>query len=72
MIGLAVGLPMLIGGLAVGARATWRYAVFLLCSRRLPFSLGLFLDWAVTAGLIRYSGPAYQYCHRELQHWLRQ
>ncbi|MER5411010.1 hypothetical protein [Streptomyces sp. NPDC002769] len=47
--------------------------MFLLCSRRrLPFRLGLFLDWTVTAGLMRYSGPAYQYRHRELQHWLRQ
>jgi hypothetical protein len=76
--GLTVGL---VGGLTVGlafgflsgGRAAWRYAVFLLCSRRrLPFRLGLFLDWAVTAGLMRYSGPAYQYRHRELQHWLRQ
>jgi hypothetical protein len=36
------------------------------------FRLGLFLDWAVTAGLMHYSGLAYQYRHRELQHWLRQ
>ncbi|AZP14738.1 NACHT domain-containing protein [Streptomyces aquilus] len=76
--GLAAGLAMglaagLSAGLAGGARASRRYAVFLLCSRRrLPFRLGLFLDWAVTAGLMRYSGPAYQYRHRELQHWLRQ
>lgn len=74
MIGLGFGLPFgLMAALAVGARITWRYTVFLLCSRRrLPFRLGLFLDWAVTAGLMRYSGPAYQYRHRELQHWLRQ
>ncbi|WP_105973694.1 NACHT domain-containing protein [Streptomyces geranii] len=77
-IGLAVGLAFglasgLTVGLTVGAMASWRYSVFLLCScRRLPFRLGLFLDWAVTAGLMRYSGPAYQYRHRELQHWLRQ
>jgi hypothetical protein len=73
-VGLAVGLaggPM--AGAIGGVRASRRYAVFLLCSRgRLPFRLGLFLDWAVTAGLMRYSGPAYQYRHRELQHWLRQ
>ncbi|MCX5357178.1 NACHT domain-containing protein [Streptomyces sp. NBC_00124] len=68
--GLAAGLG---AGLTAGAQASRRYAVFLLCSRRrLPFRLGLFLDWAVTAGLMRYSGPAYQYRHRELQHWLRQ
>ncbi|MET8808631.1 hypothetical protein [Streptomyces sp. NPDC004546] len=47
--------------------------MFLLCSRRrLPLRLGPFLDWAVTARLMRYSGPAYQYRHRELQHWLRE
>jgi hypothetical protein len=68
--GFAAGLT---AGLAIGAEASRRYLVFLLCSyRRLPFRLGLFLDWAVTAGLMRYSGPAYQYRHRELQHWLRQ
>ncbi|WP_030894459.1 NACHT domain-containing protein [Streptomyces sp. NRRL F-5053] len=51
-----------------GAR---RYGVLLLCSRgRLPFRLAGFLDWAVTAGLLRYSGPAYQFRHRELQQWL--
>ncbi|MEU5894323.1 hypothetical protein ABZ835_47225 [Streptomyces sp. NPDC047461] len=62
----------LLFGLGLGAQASRRYVVFLLCSRRrLPFRLGLFLDWAVTAGLLRYSGPAYQYRHRELQHWLR-
>ncbi|WP_406486041.1 hypothetical protein [Streptomyces phaeochromogenes] len=71
--GLASGLAGgLAGGLMMGGSASRRYAVFLLCSRRrLPFRLGLFLDWAVTAGLMRYSGPAYQYRHRELQHWLR-
>ncbi|MFD9904032.1 NACHT domain-containing protein [Streptomyces sp. NPDC059063] len=60
-------------GFAVGAQVSHRYVAFLVCSRRrLPFRLGRFLDWAVTAGLMRYSGPAYQYRHRELQHWLRQ
>ncbi|MEW2527593.1 hypothetical protein [Streptomyces sp. NPDC047071] len=59
--------------LVFGAQASRRYVAFLVCSRRrLPFRLGLFLDWAVTAGLMRYSGPAYQYRHRELHHWLRQ
>ncbi|MEU5324365.1 NACHT domain-containing protein [Streptomyces sp. NPDC021056] len=74
LVGLAFGLAFgLATGLVIGAQAARRYAVFLLCSRRrLPFRLALFLDWAVTAGLMRYSGPAYQYRHRELQHWLRQ
>lgn len=71
--GLASGLPF---GLALGlytGGSSRRYTVFLLCAhRRLPFRLGRFLDWAVTAGLMRDSGPAYQYRHRELQHWLRQ
>ncbi|MBD3011350.1 NACHT domain-containing NTPase [Streptomyces sp. 5-10] len=54
-----------------GPHAARRYAVLLLCSRgRLPFRLARFLDWAVTAGLLRYSGPAYQFRHRELQDWL--
>ncbi|GGN45799.1 NACHT domain-containing protein [Streptomyces fuscichromogenes] len=69
MFGLAGGLTF---GLTCSAGASRRYVVFLFCSRRrLPFRLGRFLDWAVTAGLMRYSGPAYQYRHRELQHWLR-
>ncbi|MFJ4790827.1 NACHT domain-containing protein [Streptomyces sp. NPDC088794] len=74
LFGLLTGVAFgLLTGVARGAQASRRYAVFLLCSRRrLPFRLGLFLDWAVTAGLMRYSGPAYQYRHRELQHWLRQ
>ncbi|MET7575318.1 NACHT domain-containing protein [Streptomyces sp. NPDC005492] len=55
------------------ARASRRYVAFLICSRgRLPFRLCRFLEWAVEAGLLRYSGTAYQYRHRELQHWLRQ
>ncbi|KUN29241.1 hypothetical protein AQJ23_00130 [Streptomyces antibioticus] len=68
--GLTIGL---VAGLVGGAGATRRYVVFLLCSRRrLPFRLGRFLDWAVSIGLLRNSGPAYQYRHSELQHWLRQ
>ncbi|WP_329012044.1 hypothetical protein [Streptomyces sp. NBC_00690] len=69
VFGLTVGLMI---GLVVGA-ASRRYLVFLLCLRgQLPFRLGRFLDWATDAGLLRYSGAAYQYRHRELQHWLRQ
>ncbi|MCX4967051.1 NACHT domain-containing protein [Streptomyces sp. NBC_00654] len=65
MVGLVVGLA---SGFAGAAR---RYGVFLLCSRgKLPFRLGIFLDWTVTAGLLRYSGPGYQFRHRELQQWL--
>ncbi|MFB6535802.1 NACHT domain-containing protein [Streptomyces noursei] len=67
VFGLVVGLA---GGLGCSAR---RYGAFLLCSRgKLPFRLDVFLDWAVTAGLLRYNGPSYQFRHRELQHWLSQ
>jgi hypothetical protein len=48
-----------------------RYLVFSLCSRgRLPFRLSEFLDWACDAGMMRVSGAAYQFRHRELQQWL--
>lgn len=72
--GLAAGLT---GGLTGGvsgpnfSSASWRYMVFLLCARgRVPFRLARFLDWGCDAGLMRYSGPAYQFRHRELQLWL--
>ncbi|MFD0305229.1 hypothetical protein [Streptomyces sp. NPDC127119] len=72
LTGLVLGVVGGRAGLAGGFSTSRRYAVFLLRSRRrLPLQLGLFLDWAVSAGLMRYSGPAYQYRHRELQHWLR-
>jgi hypothetical protein len=69
VFGLLAGIA---AGLVAGfARAARRYGVFLLCSRgKLPIRLGPFLDWAVTAGFLRYNGPAYQFRHRELQHWL--
>ncbi|WP_329025906.1 NACHT domain-containing protein [Streptomyces sp. NBC_00690] len=71
--GIVSGLTFgLIAGLMVG-KASRRYLVFLIWSRtRLPFRLGGFLDWAARTGLMRNSGAAYQYRHRELQHWLRQ
>ncbi|MFE6942141.1 NACHT domain-containing protein [Streptomyces chartreusis] len=53
------------------ARASRRYLIFLCCTpRRLPWRLGAFLNWAYEAGLLRISGMAYQYRHRELQDWL--
>lgn len=67
-LGLGVGLA---GGLYVVTGAGRRYLVFLLCIRgRLPWSLGTFLNWAYEAGLLRTSGVAYQFRHRELQDWL--
>lgn len=52
------------------AAASRRYAVFLLCTRTLPFRLNAFLTYAYEAGLLRLSGSAYQFRHRELQLWL--
>ncbi|CAM5616641.1 NACHT domain-containing protein [Streptomyces avidinii] len=66
--GLALGLMV---GVGFGAPSARRYLVFVLCSRRnLPWRLGVFLDWACAAGLLRLSGAAYQFRHRELQQWL--
>ncbi|MGW7513904.1 NACHT domain-containing protein [Streptomyces massasporeus] len=68
VLGLAVGLAF---GLYQLAGAGRRYLVFLLCIRgRLPWRLGAFLHWAYDAGLLRISGVAYQFRHRELQDWL--
>ena len=48
-----------------------RYLVFLLCLRgQLPRRLGRFLRWSHEGGLLRTSGGAYQFRHRELQQWL--
>ncbi|WP_333736220.1 NACHT domain-containing protein [Streptomyces sp. IBSBF 2806] len=64
LIGLAVGLYWITG-------AGRRYLVFLCCVRgRLPWHVGTFLNWAYEAGLLRISGVAYQFRHRELQDWL--
>jgi hypothetical protein len=81
LLGLVVGLVfgLVVGpilGLVVGptqgaSGASWRYLVFLLCARgRVPFRLARFLDWGCVAGLMRYSGSAYQFRHREFQMWL--
>ncbi|MET9125047.1 NACHT domain-containing protein [Streptomyces sp. NPDC004528] len=71
-VGVGVGLPIGWGfGWYSFTGAGRRYLVFLLCSRgRLPWRLGSFLNWAYEAGLLRISGVAYQFRHRELQDWL--
>ncbi|MFF8942548.1 NACHT domain-containing protein [Streptomyces sp. NPDC014864] len=71
-IGLVLGLTLgLAGGLYWLSGAGRRYLVFLLCIRgRLPWRLGTFLNWSYEAGLLRISGVAYQFRHRELQDWL--
>ncbi|MFG2224887.1 NACHT domain-containing protein [Streptomyces sp. NPDC048644] len=67
-------------GCAVGIYAGWlgtrrsagrRYLTFVLCGRgKVPWRPGAFLHWAYGAGLLRVSGIAYQFRHRELQDWL--
>lgn len=66
----AIGAMLALG---ITAGASWRYLALVVAARKiLPFRLARFLDWAVTAGLLRYSGSAYQFRHRELQQWLTQ
>ncbi len=69
-LGLAGGF---VGGVYLFTGAGRRYLVFLCCARSrgmLPFRTGTFLNWAYRAGLLRLSGSAYQFRHRELQQWL--
>ncbi|UXY40511.1 NACHT domain-containing protein [Streptomyces albidocamelliae] len=77
MMGPALGVlngvgAGLVSGFYLGTEDVGRrYLVFLCCSRRqLPWRLGPFLNWAYGAGLLRISGVAYQFRHRELQDWL--
>ena len=66
-VGLAVGLGV---GLAVGADAWTRYHVAVVVNaarKRGPLRFGAFLNWAHQAGLLRVSGIAYQFRHRQLQ-----
>jgi hypothetical protein len=68
--GFGVGLT---GGLAVAANAWARYHVTVMIAaarRQGPLRFGVFLDWAQEAGLLRVSGVAYQFRHRQLQDWL--
>ncbi|MGW0917366.1 hypothetical protein ACWD1Z_37720, partial [Streptomyces sp. NPDC002784] len=71
--GISLGAVSLLAVILV-ANAWTRYAVLLLlllCARRvLPWRLGTFLNWAYQGGLLRISGNAYQFRHRELQEWL--
>ncbi|SEG81719.1 NACHT domain-containing protein [Thermomonospora echinospora] len=55
------------------SRAWMRYLVAALVGRargRLPLRPARFLAWAHRAGLLRVTGRAYQFRHRELQEWL--
>jgi hypothetical protein len=72
------GLPFLVVAFVIGlifaANSPWpRYlfAVMLLARRgKLPRRPAVFLDWAYQAGLMRLSGIAVQFRHREFQTWL--
>jgi hypothetical protein len=82
LAGLVIGFPtgILAGlagvprrGLGNGSSAWFRYylAVLLNAARRSgPLRFAGFLDWAHDAGLLRTSGTAYQFRHRQLQDWL--
>lgn len=73
-----VGLPFAVVGLVVGlvfvAYSPWPRYMFaaMLLGRRgdLPRRPAVFMDWAYQAGLMRLSGIAVQFRHREFQTWL--
>ena len=70
VVGLVVGL---VAGLAFGAKSWTRYhvaVVIIVARQRGPLRFAAFLDWAHKAGLLRVSGTAYQFRHRQLQDWL--
>jgi hypothetical protein len=70
VIALAGGLA---GGLGSGSYVWTNYHIAIAVTalrRRGPWRFGRFLDWALDAGLLRVSGVAYQFRHRELQQWL--
>lgn len=57
--------------LLVAMRRDWvGYLVHRVANPFLGPCLPTFLDWCVTAGLLRTSGIAYQFRHREFQEWL--
>ncbi|MGB6163450.1 MAG: hypothetical protein WBF75_12950 [Pseudonocardiaceae bacterium] len=76
--GSGVGLPFAVVSLVVGlifaANSPWlryMFATMLLAQRGdLPRRPAVFLDWAYQAGLMRLSGIAVQFRHREFQAWL--
>ena len=70
---LAALRGLLLGLLAISTSPWPRYglACLVLAVRRdARLRLARFLDWAYAAGLMRVSGTAVQFRHRELQAWL--
>jgi hypothetical protein len=50
-----------------------RYEIGVICAAirgRLPIRLETFMTWACDSGMLRMTGSAYQFRHRELQTWL--
>jgi hypothetical protein len=73
-IALAYGFTVALGfGLSwIGAGVWVRYHIAVVITaihRSGPLSFGTSLDWAYQAGLLRLSGTAYQFRHRQLQDW---
>ncbi|MEU9245242.1 hypothetical protein [Streptomyces sp. NPDC048385] len=66
---LAAVIPALM--LAEAARWCVWFLVFRIRTRgRLPLRTGAFMHWAHETGLLRVSGHAYEFRHRELLDWL--
>src|SRR5580658_8401572 len=69
-VGLVFGLTIMI---AIGGSYWVRYHIAVLLAAvggKGPARFGALLDWARGAGILRESGIAYQFRHRELQDWL--
>ena len=66
--GLTVALGFGLSWIAAGVWARYHIAVVItaIC-RSGPLRFGASLDWAYQAGLLRLSGTAYQFRHRQLQ-----
>lgn len=68
---VVVALPIAHVLLLTLAPTAPRHMAFRLCTRgQLPPRLAPFLNWSREAGLLRLSGSAYEFRHRELQDWL--
>lgn len=72
--GVAVGLTIgILADVVYLGAASMRYnvtVVIIAVRQQGPLRFGAFLDWAQQAGLLRVSGVAYQFRHRQLQDWL--
>ena len=72
--GLVLGLWFWVAGAGSRGSSAWtRYHIAVVINwlrGRAPLRFGAFLDWAHDAGLLRVSGVAYQFRHRQLQEWL--